>query len=369
MLPVRKLFLAAVFVARASVDAHAILSSPIPRAGTNTGTGIKLQPFADARTIANSGCGGISNKDPGTTVPTTTYQSGATIEVEWKLTIPHPADNLLNGVRVALHVSATDSFDQNILAGGAEGDPPYTKVPAGDDGDASNAVKTVTVTLPAGKTCDLCTLQWMWSAQNDGGSYIGCADVSITANGQPPTATPVPVQGEVLAGVPGEVLVATPPPPPNGIPAAGSYPPPPPLGAVGEELDSPEKSGGISGMTMAGILIVLALAYGGYSFNKAKKEAEAKGVTLTAGEWAKTESEKVKAKVQAEMEKRKKPKGAAGKAPTAMAAVPPPAPGGAGYTAPAPLPEGWKEMQDENSGRPYFYNTRTGSSAWVRPES
>ena len=167
MLPVRKLFLAAVFVARASVDAHAILTSPVPRAGTNTGTGIKLQPFADARTIANSGCGGISNKDPGTTVPTTTYQSGATIEVEWKLTIPHPADNLLNGVRVALHVSATDSFDQNILAGGAEGDPPYTKVPAGDDGDASNAVKTVTVTLPAGKTCDLCTLQWMWSAQSE----------------------------------------------------------------------------------------------------------------------------------------------------------------------------------------------------------
>ena len=157
--------------------------------------------------------------------------------------------------------------------------------------------------------------------------------------------------------------------PPPVTPPGASLPPPPPLGSVGDELGSPEKTGGISGMTMGCILMVCALAYGGYSFNKAKKEAEAKGVTLTAGEWAKTESEKVKAKVQAEMEKRKKPKGAAGKAPTAMAAVPPPAPGGAGYTAPAPLPEGWKEMQDENSGRPYFYNTRTGSSAWVRPES
>ena len=174
------------------------------------------------------------------------------------------------------------------------------------------------------------------SLADDGGSYIGCADVSITANGQPPTATPVPVQGEVLAGVPGEVLVATPPPPPNGIPAAGSYPPPPPLGAVGEELDSPEKSGGISGMTMAGILIVLALAYGGYSFNKAKKEAAAGGTELTATVWAEGVAReaaiKAKAAQKEGIKKAKEAKAAydakqaakKGSATTAMQAVPPP---------------------------------------------
>ena len=72
----------------ARVDGHAIMTKPAPRPGTNTGSGIKLQPFDDARTIANSGCGGRNNNDPGTTTPLQTYQAGATVEVEWKLTIP-----------------------------------------------------------------------------------------------------------------------------------------------------------------------------------------------------------------------------------------------------------------------------------------
>ena len=72
----------------ARVDGHAIMTKPAPRPGTNTGTGIKLQPFDEARTIANSGCGGRNNNDPGTTTPLQTYRAGATVEVEWKLTIP-----------------------------------------------------------------------------------------------------------------------------------------------------------------------------------------------------------------------------------------------------------------------------------------
>ena len=88
------------------VSGHAIMTKPTPRPGTNTGSGIKLQPFVDAQKIANAGCGGRNNYDPGTTVPLQTYRAGATVEIEWKLTIPHPADNTANGVRVALHVSA-----------------------------------------------------------------------------------------------------------------------------------------------------------------------------------------------------------------------------------------------------------------------
>ena len=166
------------------VGGHAVMTKPIPRAGTQIGSGVKLSPYENAKTIADGGCGGPDNKDPGTTVPLATYQSGDQVQVEWKLTIPHPADNTRNGIRVALHVSAQDSFAQNVLAGGVVGDPQgYQIVPAGADGDQADALKTVTVNLPPGKTCNLCTLQWVWSAEGDGGSYVGCADISITNDG------------------------------------------------------------------------------------------------------------------------------------------------------------------------------------------
>ena len=46
---------------------------------------------------------------------------------------------------------------------------------------------------------------------------------------------------------------------------------------------------------------------------------------------------------------------------------PPPVPGSDRYTDPAPLPEGWQEMKDDKTGRAYFYNSKTGESASVRP--
>ena len=144
---------------------HAVMTKPTPRNGTQIGSGIKLTPFSAARTIANSGCGGPDNMDPGTGKPVATYQSGASVQVEWKLTVPHPADHTLNGVRVAVHFAAGDSFEQNILAGGVEGDPDVGSVPAGGPKAESDSLQTVAVNLPAGKTCVLCTLQWVWSAQ------------------------------------------------------------------------------------------------------------------------------------------------------------------------------------------------------------
>ena len=85
---------------------HAVMTLPAPREGTQDGYGIKLSPFSDASNIANQGCGGIANRDPGVQTPVQTYAAGATVQVQWKLTIPHPADNELNGIRVAL-VSST----------------------------------------------------------------------------------------------------------------------------------------------------------------------------------------------------------------------------------------------------------------------
>jgi len=165
-----------------SVRPHAILTQPQARPGQATGVGTKLTPFANAKTIADSGCGGSINNDPGVQVPTQVFTPGATVTVSWQLTIPHPADAVNTGVRVAVHYGPTDSFASNILAGGLTGDPAATPVSAGTG--PVNGIMSQDVQLPAGKTCDYCTLQWVWAAQQDGGSYVGCADVSITASGQ-----------------------------------------------------------------------------------------------------------------------------------------------------------------------------------------
>jgi len=235
--------LCAILLAPALASAHGVMTQPTPRPDIGGVQGFKLQPYASARTIANAGCGGgQNNQDPGVQRPVQAYAPGSQVTVQWKLTLPHNDDNLLEGIRVAIHYSATDSFSANILAGGAVGDPPYTKVSAGTPNAQPNSLHTTTVTLPLGKTCDICTLQWMWSAQGDGGSYIGCADISITANGQPPTPLPIPTAGEILPGVPGEVYVASPPyiTPPGG--GGGGYRAPPPPPVPSEEGGRPPES-------------------------------------------------------------------------------------------------------------------------------
>lgn len=84
-----------------------------------------------------------------------------------------------------MHFSPDDSFEQNILAGGVVGDAPYDVLAAGPT--TVIPVDTIPlqvqkVTLPM-KTCDYCVLQWVWGAENDGGTYIGCADISIKDGG------------------------------------------------------------------------------------------------------------------------------------------------------------------------------------------
>ena len=41
-----------------------------------------------------------------------------------------------------------------------------------DAGDGTVEMSQL-LTLPAGKTCSYCVLQWMWAARQDGGFYIG----------------------------------------------------------------------------------------------------------------------------------------------------------------------------------------------------
>ena len=194
------------------------------------GSGTKLRPFTDAAMYADeTKCGGAgANNDPGVQRPLQAFSPGDELTVTWKMTIAHPADYVDSpgsGVRIAMHYGAGDSFKENILAGGLVGDPGVSTLAAGDDpGTESGDLVTKTVTLPAGpqcspctqhppaapvapplaaaapvptttpilpsslsgqeptrtppplpplgKTCDYCTLQWIWAANGDGGRSL-----------------------------------------------------------------------------------------------------------------------------------------------------------------------------------------------------
>ena len=179
-----------------------------------SGSGTKLRPFTDAKMYADeTKCGGAgagSNNDPGVQTPLVAFSPGDQLTVKWRMTIPHPTDYPLDaplntaspgsGVRIAMHYGATDSFEDNILAGGVVGDPGEGTLAAGTDATERNGEVTETITLGA-KTCDYCTLQWIWAANGDGGSYLMCIDISITANGQLPDFNAVPSEvGKLVAG-------------------------------------------------------------------------------------------------------------------------------------------------------------------------
>ena len=179
-----------------------------------SGSGTKLRPFTDAKMYADeTKCGGAgagSNNDPGVQTPLVAFSPGDQLTVKWRMTIPHPTDYPLDaplntaspgsGVRIAMHYGATDSFEDNILAGGVVGDPGEGTLAAGTDATERNGEVTETITLGA-KTCDYCTLQWIWAANGDGGSYLMCIDISITANGQLPDFELVPSEvGNLVAG-------------------------------------------------------------------------------------------------------------------------------------------------------------------------
>ena len=179
---------------------HAVLRDPTPRQGEINGIGPKLSPFSDAPEVANrldggDGCGASANNDPGRQFPTEAFKPGDKIKVKWEMTLAHPGDEEDSGVRIAIHYSNSDSYQDNILAGELadddEGGSTVSACEGGDDDDCGRSTEgesfTKKVTLPD-KTCSCCTLQWLWAAKEDGGFYLGCADIAITEDGELPTS-------------------------------------------------------------------------------------------------------------------------------------------------------------------------------------
>ena len=148
----------------ASCLGHAVLVRPPGRpVGALPGQGTKLTPFNDARFTANRGCGAPDNPIGNVQQPTLAFTPGASIPIEWELTIPHDADNSDTGVRIAMYYEPNDGFECNILAGGMEGDPNWGNyqgtvnpkiLPAGPPGAAAGTKVRTLITLHPNKTCD-----------------------------------------------------------------------------------------------------------------------------------------------------------------------------------------------------------------------
>ncbi len=321
----RHLLLLLAYHAR-STTGHGVMYDPQPRNAVGMqGTGAKLTPFGAALDLANNGCGGAANGDPGVGRPTIAYRTGQQITVRWELTIPHPVDNLDTGVRVAAHFRAGDSFDDNILAGGVEG--------SGDPGTLSADALEVTVTLPRGKSCDYCAIQWIWAARQDGGSYIGCADVAITDDGTLPDYDEIAMErGNVLPGVP---AAATGPGSidPNAVPDNGDVSPPPPPGSGQESGGGSGNAGVAIGVTIGVLGFVGLVGFCYWNHRKEQKKGASARTTQVAF-----------------------PRAGAG-------AAPPPPPGAA-----SGLPPGWSSAADPKSGVTYYINNKTGTSQWTPPE-
>ena len=177
---------------------HGILRDPIPRVGTANGNGAKLTGTSKG----GVNCGGLDNGDPGYEAirnqPKTAYRVGANVAVQWQLTIPHPLDNLNSGVRIALHFNDGDSFNNNVRARAPvelarRAQCPLSDIRAPwqvllDNVDASQLTRLIT--LPEGRLCTNCVLQWIWEAKEDGGIYAQCVDIAITDTGTPASLPP-----------------------------------------------------------------------------------------------------------------------------------------------------------------------------------
>eukprot|EP00462_Mataza_sp_D1_P007373 CAMPEP_0175123458 /NCGR_PEP_ID=MMETSP0087-20121206/2257_1 /TAXON_ID=136419 /ORGANISM="Unknown Unknown, Strain D1" /LENGTH=742 /DNA_ID=CAMNT_0016405157 /DNA_START=24 /DNA_END=2252 /DNA_ORIENTATION=- len=133
---------------------------------------VKLTPFADYERVANMGCGGTANNEQPAKTSVATFVAGTTSALNFSITLPHNGNGVGAGpniLRVALHYSECDSFEDNKLV-------QFTnKMELLQTG-----VHQLRFVVPAGKFCDNCVLQWMWASEPDGGFYIGCADVKIT---------------------------------------------------------------------------------------------------------------------------------------------------------------------------------------------
>lgn len=121
-----------------------------------------------------------------------TLTAGQSFVVTWEETIQHPG---------RYEFSLSTGNDQNFVL--------LATVP--DTQDERNDLPhqySTTLTLPAGVTCDACTLQAiqvMTDVPTNPTNYYSCADLHIVSVGTPipttPTSTPIPSAGEPMCGV------------------------------------------------------------------------------------------------------------------------------------------------------------------------
>ncbi|GMI62598.1 hypothetical protein ScalyP_jg1628 [Parmales sp. scaly parma] len=138
---------------------HANMKTPTPRNGMAIGVGKKLSGVLDFQ----DSCGGTAAGDPGIGASVASYVEGSQVTVSWDTTIAHLSSP---GVRFAIAYGSSTSFSSSILASNLE---------AGAVGIHSSVI-----TIPTGQTGEA-VLQFSWVSSADGGSYIGCSDVTITA--------------------------------------------------------------------------------------------------------------------------------------------------------------------------------------------
>ncbi|KAJ3402720.1 hypothetical protein HDU80_004807 [Chytriomyces hyalinus] len=184
---------------------HAILVSPKARDGMAVDVGIKY-------------VGNITNYIPDPNFPpcanfpqgpvVQTFAAGSSIPVTWSNTIPHDSPP---GVTLGLQLDPANNG-------------PFTTLAQGVD----DTLQAYSAQLPAGATSNAAVLFWMWQSMSDGGFYVGCSDIAITANGAnlaPPTVAVQQVSGGQQAAVQQAAAAAVPvavPAAPAAVPVAVS---------------------------------------------------------------------------------------------------------------------------------------------------
>jgi len=287
------------------VHAHAYLKQPTPRSSI-ADPGIGLPGFVNARSVANEGCGGAENADPGIQRPKTVYRPGQDVLVQWKLAVPHDVDRLDTGVRISVHYAPADSFEQNVLSGGI-GEADYLKLPVAPNG-ADVGIFGDVVRIPEEKTCAYCTLQFVWAARAQDEFYISCADIAITKDGRFPDFDDPAIESQV-----GKAL------------ASGTV-----TDSEGNVISKHDGGLNVVGAVLGILFALLALAACGYCLWRFRKG----GGTLS--------------KPTLTLFQARSRTGASGPAPA--------------------LPAGWSAAVDPASGREYYVHAPTGRTCWELPD-
>jgi hypothetical protein len=278
------------------------------------------------------------------------YINGSNIPITWKLTIPHPDDDLNIGVRIAIHYADDDSFNNNILLGCLSGD-------SGCDNKNAQGVYTKRVnagglsrlvTLPKDKLCAYCVLQWIWEARNDGGHYVQCVDMAITETGLLPDYDALVEETDTNNnGLP------------DGVASGGSNP-----------NDASGSNGAAVGIGIGVVLAIIVVGCLGFFAYKNREscslpsvggKGSSQGAMGLPPGWTSAidpssgrpfYTNSATGETTWDM-----PKGGA----VALQAAQPAPPSS------QPLPPGWQSAIDPASNKPYFVNSITGQTTWDHP--